>query len=78
MIQAIDSSLIQRWRERVSNESLPEGHEDDARSDTEVDEWEATSVEISDTASMVAQGRAKRRIEKWRAYCDSIVVGGAM
>ena len=35
----------------------------------EVDNWDAKPIEICDSASMVAEGPWRRRIDKWRAMC---------
>lgn len=35
----------------------------------EVDEWIARPVEVSDSISVVASGREKKKIESWRAKC---------
>lgn len=40
--------------------------------DIEADNWDAKTVEIADSRSMVAVGRARTRIEKWRATCASM------
>lgn len=36
----------------------------------EPDEWEANDIEVGESVSMVAEGRSRRRIEKWRQVCD--------
>lgn len=56
-----DRFFIHQWME-VTEES--ENQEDDPLID-ETDEWNARPVEISDSISMVAEGRDRVRIDRW-------------
>lgn len=66
---SIPSPTVRRWLDEV-----PEGVEvgspsfgDGARSES--DEWEAEEVGISDSVSLVAEGRERARIDRWRKVC---------
>lgn len=66
---SVPSPTVRLWLDKV-----PEGVEvgspsfgDGARSDTE--EWEAEEVGISDSVSLVAEGRERARIDRWRKAC---------
>jgi len=37
--------------------------------EVEIDEWEASSVQLCDSASMVAEGFDRRHIDEWRQTC---------
>ncbi|KAK4549444.1 hypothetical protein LTR36_006441 [Oleoguttula mirabilis] len=58
---------IIKWLQGVSDEITEEPAE------AAIDDWDAESVDISDSASMVADGPARKRIDKWRAACASVV-----
>ncbi|KAK3112385.1 hypothetical protein LTR53_011403 [Teratosphaeriaceae sp. CCFEE 6253] len=45
--------------------------EDDADSDVDVEGWDARSVDVEDSASFVAEGTARRKIDKWRQTCGA-------
>jgi len=69
LVASAPSPIVRRWLDKV-----PEGVEvgspsfgDGARSDTE--EWEAEEVGISDSVSLVAEGRERARIDRWRKAC---------
>ena len=70
----IDRVRISRWlREVPDRDSSGRGDPEESKDrEIDVDDWDARTVQISDTASMVAEGRAKRRIEKWQATCAKI------
>ncbi|KAL9638066.1 MAG: hypothetical protein Q9164_001805 [Protoblastenia rupestris] len=62
---SVDRERIGRWRSRLAAmEDV-----DDAISLVEVDEWDARTVQISDTISMVDHSQNRRRIDRWRASC---------
>jgi len=69
LVASVPSPTVRRWLDKV-----PEGVEvgspsfgDGARSDA--DEWEAEEVGISDSVSLVAEGRERARIDRWRKAC---------
>lgn len=62
MAAGVDRYFIDRWIE-VTEES--ENQEEDPPID-ETDEWDARAIEISDSISMVAEGRSRVRIDRWR------------
>lgn len=69
LVASFPSPTVRRWLDKV-----PEGVEvgspsfgDGARSES--DEWEAEEVGISDSVSLVAEGRERARIDRWRKAC---------
>jgi hypothetical protein len=69
LVASVPSPTVRRWLDKV-----PEGVEvgspsfgDGGRS--EADEWEAEEVGISDSVSLVAEGRERARIDRWRKAC---------
>jgi hypothetical protein len=69
LVASAPSPIVRRWLDKV-----PQGVQvgspsfgDGARSDTE--EWEAEEVGISDSVSLVAEGRERARIDRWRKAC---------
>jgi hypothetical protein len=71
LVASVPSPTVRRWLDKV-----PEGGEvgspsfgDGVRSGSESDEWEAEEVGISDSVSLVAEGRERARIDRWRKAC---------
>lgn len=69
LVASVPSPTVRRWLDKV-----PEGVEvgspsfgDGGRSES--DEWEAEEVGISDSVSLVAEGRERARIDRWRKAC---------
>lgn len=69
LVASVPSPTVRRWLDKV-----PEGVEvgspsfgDGVRSES--DEWEAEEVGISDSVSLVAEGRERARIDRWRKAC---------
>ncbi|KAM0709509.1 hypothetical protein Q7P35_003548 [Cladosporium inversicolor] len=69
LVASVPSPTVRRWLDKV-----PEGMEvgspsfgDGGRSES--DEWEAEEVGISDSVSLVAEGRERARIDRWRQAC---------
>jgi hypothetical protein len=69
LVASVPSPTVRRWLDKV-----PEGVEvgspsfgDGGRSES--DEWEAEEVGISDSVSLVAEGRERARIDRWREKC---------
>ena len=63
MVAHVDRSRIERWM--AEKEDRPNHSED-----VDVDEWEARSVGLGDSISVVAEGRERERIERWRRLCE--------
>ncbi|KAM0719617.1 hypothetical protein Q7P37_003747 [Cladosporium fusiforme] len=61
------SPTVRRWLSKVPEGAEAGGAGDEARSDA--DEWEAEEVGISDSVSLVAEGRERARIDRWRNAC---------
>jgi hypothetical protein len=70
MVASAPSPIVRRWLAKV-----PEGVEVGSPSfgSSEIrfegDDWEAEEVEISDSRSMLAEGRERARIDRWRKAC---------
>ncbi|KAK4506385.1 hypothetical protein PRZ48_000115 [Zasmidium cellare] len=77
IIASVNPAGVTRWMEQI-----PDGLEVDPDSDCQSDaqdaeiDWDARSVEIEDSASMVAEGASRRRIDKWREMCHGAEVVG--
>lgn len=77
MCEAIDHERIQRWIEGTPDTEQPTGqaHHLLTRLDLSAFEsqsrWQAKEVEVWESASMVAEGPNRRRIDKWREIADS-------
>ncbi|KAK5700416.1 hypothetical protein LTR17_022949 [Elasticomyces elasticus] len=60
----VDRSAIEAWMELVpecDTDEMPE---------VDIDDWDAKSMGISDSMSMVAEDGERRRIDKWWAMCE--------
>ncbi|GAB7322466.1 hypothetical protein MBLNU13_g03403t1 [Cladosporium sp. NU13] len=69
LVASVPSPTVRRWLDKV-----PEGVEVGSPSFSdgmlsEPDEWEAEEVGISDSVSLVAEGRERARIDRWRKAC---------
>ncbi|KAM0695155.1 hypothetical protein Q7P36_005511 [Cladosporium allicinum] len=67
LMASTPSPTVRKWLSKV-----PEGGEtgsvgDDAQ--LEADEWDAEEVGISDSVSLVAEGRQRSRIDRWQNAC---------
>lgn len=61
------SPTVRKWLSKV-----PEGGETGSVGDyaqLEADEWDAEEVGISDSVSLVAEGRQRSRIDRWQDAC---------
>lgn len=65
---SVDPAFICAWMQGVPEEDT--GAQEPAEADE--DEWDAEPMGLSDSASMIADGPPRRRIDKWRAMCESI------
>lgn len=63
---SVSKPFVHVWMQAVSD-----GYTEDT-SEVEIDNWDAKSVDISDSASMVADGAARNRIDRWRAACYAL------
>lgn len=68
MVDSAPCPTVRRWLDKV-----PEGVEVSSPSfgdgPSDADEWEAEEVGISDSVSLVAEGRERVRIDRWRDAC---------
>lgn len=60
----VDRDFIEAWSAEVSDCEDPDNLEDQDN-----DEWDAETVDISDSISLVDRGRNRRRIDRWREIC---------
>lgn len=58
---------VRRWLSKLPEDAEAEVAGDEARGDA--DEWEAEEVGISDSVSVVAEGKERARIDRWRQAC---------
>lgn len=63
MVGDVDREWILGWMER-NNESVEFG--------ADRDEWEAKSIGLGDSVSVVAKGRERKRIDRWGEMCMAI------
>jgi phosphoribosylaminoimidazole-succinocarboxamide synthase len=61
MVQHVDRSRIEKWMAEK---------EDRPNHSTDCDDWDSRTVELYDSISVVAEGKEKARIEKWRKLCE--------
>ncbi|KAK4549446.1 hypothetical protein LTR36_006443 [Oleoguttula mirabilis] len=74
MRATVDDARVLKWLQQVLDlgEDELQGAEEQgvAPADgVELDDWDAKTVEISDSSSMVAEGFARKKIDSWRATC---------
>jgi len=65
MVAHVDHDSIQKWMQ---------GEDDSRNHSTECDQWDSRSVDLCDSVSVVAQGRDRKRIDRWRSACDMVEV----
>lgn len=73
MLASIDISDILSWIAQISDD----GNEDWPVEEFHPDEWDAETVEISDSASMIDEGPSRARIDRWQAICEATRTGAA-
>ena len=61
MISNVDRARIQDWLVKTANKTEPSD---------ECDDWDARTVELSDSVSLVAEGKERKRIDRWQAMCE--------
>lgn len=78
MCASVDPARILNWLRKlpdtsavISDDARAQKAATVAQADIDIDDWDAKSVEISDSASMVANGPERRRIDRWQAACVS-------
>ena len=49
--------------------TIPSGLAEEVRSPAEVDEWDAEQIGLSDSVSFVAEGSARKHVDRWREVC---------
>ena len=68
LLAGVDRDYIEGWCTEI------DGHEDQEtlqRQFTDAwDEWDAKTVDISDSISLVDRGRNRKRIDRWRESCE--------
>ncbi|KAK3073720.1 hypothetical protein LTR53_004417 [Teratosphaeriaceae sp. CCFEE 6253] len=72
VVDAQGDAKVVGWLDGVPDPDEMVPIEDDADSDVDVEGWEARSVDVEDSASFVAEGTARRKIDKWRQTCGAI------
>lgn len=68
LIAFVPRHRVTAWLAAISS---PEAGFEDARSDMEVDEWDAEEVDVGDSYSTVAEPESKRKIRKWQQACGN-------
>lgn len=64
LLASVDQEFIEAWRLEIG------GDEDgETLQGQDSDEWDAKTVNISDSISLVDRGRNRRRIDRWRDIC---------
>lgn len=58
---------VRRWLSKLPEDAEAEVAGDEANGDA--DEWDAEEVGISDSVSVVAEGKERARIDRWRQAC---------
>lgn len=77
MCEAIDHERIEHWIEETSDPEKPTGRAGHLPTGFDLSaferqfEWKSKEVEVWESASMVAEGPSRRRIDKWREIADS-------
>lgn len=57
----VDRGRIERWMDEENNRP---------GQSTDCDNWDAKSVDLCDSVSVVAEGRERKRIDRWRSTCE--------
>ena len=65
---AVDKTFIEYWNDNIED-SGPEELEE-LEEPQEPDEWDAQTVGISDSVSVVDYSRNRKRIDRWREMCE--------
>jgi hypothetical protein len=66
LVGGVDRGRIEKWMAEK---------EDKANYSTDCDDWDSRTVELFDSVSVVAEGKDRARIERWRALCEECRVG---
>lgn len=69
LVDSVPSPAVRQWLSRVP-EDISVGSPAD-QPESEAGEWEAEEVGISDSVSLVAEGKERARIDRWRKACDA-------
>ncbi len=67
----LSRGTIEAWADRIPEE----GSGDDDEPVPDIDDWEAESIGASDSLSVVASGRQRLHIDRWRSVCEAIPEG---
>jgi hypothetical protein len=65
----VDRDSIVKWMEEKDHRTF---------SPIECDTWESKTIDLSDSVSLVAEGRERKRIDRWRSACELLEVPTAM
>jgi hypothetical protein len=63
LVEHVDRGRIHRWMEQEDEKTVHSA---------ECDEWESKTVDVCDSVSIVADGKDRRRIDRWRSMCETI------
>lgn len=69
LVDSVPSPTVRQWLSKVP-EDISVGSPAD-QPESEAGEWEAEEVGISDSVSLVAEGKERARIDRWRKACDA-------
>lgn len=64
LLTSIDRDFIEGWCTEVSDDE-----DEETLKGQDSDEWDAKTVDISDSISLVDRGRNRRRIDRWQEIC---------
>jgi hypothetical protein len=71
--ESIEAALVarvdRRWIQNWMNEN-----ESESAGSPKCDDWDAKTVDISDSVSMIAEGRERIRIDRWRDQMSTVVM----
>jgi len=66
---AQSNPVVLAWLESLPNPGDMIPTEDDVNHEADIEDWDARSVDIEDSSSVVAEGTSRRRIDRWRNIC---------
>ncbi|PSS14995.1 hypothetical protein M430DRAFT_59665 [Amorphotheca resinae ATCC 22711] len=64
MVRLVDRERIERWMNEPDRPSHP----------ADCDEWDSEEVGLCDSISVVAQGKGRKRIDRWRSMCELLEI----
>lgn len=69
MVTSKPSPTVRRWLSKVPDTDAGLVSDEARETRGDADEWEAEEVGISDSVSLVAEGKERARIDRWRKAC---------